>query len=148
MAFDTIKYRFQEISERLEDYVDSTVEYYKLKLLKVLAKITISIISLFVYGSLFLFVLLFLAIGAAFWLGTLLESVFSGFLLIGGFFGLILICMFIFGRRLIEKKILSNFSDFFYDDEESISKEKEVERELDELELLIREEAKRRRKRR
>lgn len=140
MAFSNLKYRFQEVSERMENYVESTLEYYKLRLLKILSKVTISLLHLIVYGSLFLFVLLFLSFGAAFWLGTYFEEVYAGFLLIGGFYGFILILMFIFGRRIIERMILTNFSDLFYDEDRKNIK-KETERDLDELELLIKEEA-------
>lgn len=140
MAFSNLKYRFQEVSDRMENYVESTLDYYKLRLLKILSKVTISLLHLIVYGSLFLFVLLFLSIGAAFWLGTYFEEVYAGFLLIGGFYGFILILMFIFGRRMIERMILTNFSDLFYDEDRKNVK-KETERDLDELELLIKEEA-------
>lgn len=147
MAFETIRYRFQEIGERLESYLDSRGSFYKLKLLKILSKTTVSILSFIIFGGLFLFVLLFLSIGAAFWLGTYFESAYAGFLLIGAFYGLLVLLMFIFGRRIIEQKIVSNFSDLFYEDDEDDrkhSKKNEVNREMDELELLIREEARRR----
>lgn len=147
MAFETIRYRFREVSERLGDYAESTGSYYKLKLLKILSKTTVSILSFIIFGGLFLFVLLFLSIGAAFWLGTYFEFVYAGFLLIGAFYGLLVLLMFIFGRRIIEQKIVSNFSDLFYDDEDDYDrneKKREVDREMDELELLIREEARRR----
>lgn len=146
MAFETIRYRFREVGDRLETYVDSTSAYYKLKLLKILSKTTISILSFIIFGGLFLFVLLFLSIGVAFWLGTFFEFVYAGFLLIGGFYGFLVLLMFIFGRRIIEQKILTNFSDLFYDDD-SDNKKKDMERDMDELELLIKDEARRRERR-
>lgn len=144
MAFESVKYNLQEVGERLENYLDSTVSYYKLKLLKILSRTTVSLLSFVIFGGLFLFVLLFLSIGAAFWLGTYFEFVYTGFLIIGGGYGFLVILMFIFGRRLIEQKILTNFSDLFYDDDSTIDRKKETEHEIDELELLIREEIKRR----
>lgn len=147
MIFKNIKNKLQEVSDGMEDYVESTLEYYKLRFFKVLSKLTISLLTLLIYGSLSLFILLFLSIGAALWLGTFFEEVYIGFLLIGGFYALILIFGFIFGKRIIEQKILSNFSELFYDEEEMKSPKHQVEKELDEFELLIQEEALRRKTR-
>lgn len=148
MIFKSVKNKLQEVTEGTKDYVDSTLEYYKLRVFKVLTKLTISLLHLLIFGSLFLFVLLFLSIGAAFWLGSLFEDVYAGFLLIGGFYGLILIFAFIFGRGLIERKIFGTFSELFYDtDTEEKDPQEEVENELDEFELLIKKEACRRKTR-
>src|SRR5690554_7892291 len=96
--------------------------YYKLRLFKVLTKLTISLLHLLIYGSLFLFVLVFLSMGAAFWLGTFFEHVYAGFLLIGGFYALVLILAFVFGKGYIERKILGTFSELFYDQEDEIGR--------------------------
>lgn len=146
MVFKNITNKIQEVIDRMEGYFESTSEYYKLRIFKSLSKVTVSLINLLVYGSLLLFVLLFLSIGAAFWLGTYFEDVFAGFLLVGAFYALILVFMFIFGRKLIERKILGSFSDLFYDeDEEYIDPRLKVEKELDELEYMINKESLRRR---
>lgn len=142
MVFNNIKYRFQEVSERMENYVESTLEYYKLRSFKVLAKVTISLLNFIIYGSLFLFVFLFFSIGAAFWLSTFFESTYVGFLLIGGFYSLILIFMFIFGRKMIQQKILNVFSEIFYDEDDEKYR-KPTSEELDELDFFVREEARR-----
>jgi|SRR5690554_860152 ABC-type multidrug transport system fused ATPase/permease subunit len=147
MIFRNIRNKLQEVSEGTKDYVESTLEYYKLRLFKVVSKLSISFLNLLIFGSLFLFILLFLSIGAALWLGTFFEEVYVGFLLIGGFYTLILIFGFIFGKRIMERKILGHFSDLFYDEEETKSPRQEVEQELDEFELLIKEEALRRKTR-
>jgi len=142
MIFRNIRNKLQEVSEGTKDYVDSTMAYYKLRLFKVLTKLTISLLHLLIYGSLFLFVLVFLSMGAAFWLGTFFEHVYAGFLLIGGFYALVLILAFVFGKGYIERKILGTFSELFYDQEDDLGNpQAEVERELDEFELKIKEEA-------
>jgi len=145
MIFRNIKNKLQEVSEGTKDYVDSTIAYYKLRLLKILSKLTISLLHLLIFGSLFLFILMFLSLGAAFWLGTFFEDIFAGFLLVGGFYALILILAYVFGKGYIERKILGIFSELFYDKEEKIKNpQAAVERELDEFELRIKEEAHRR----
>ncbi len=90
----------------------------------------ISLVNLLVYGSLSLFVMLFISIGAAFWLNTFFEGAFVGFFIIGGVYGVILICMFIFGRKIIESKLLMSFSGLLYDEDDpepSFLAQKEVE---------------------
>lgn len=145
MALKNITDNFQDVTDRLEGYFRSNSEYYKLRIFKSVSKVTVSLINLLIYGSLALFVLLFLSIGAAFWLGTYFEDVFAGFLLVGGFYAFVLLLMFIFGRKIIERTIIGSFSDLFYDeDEEYVDPRLKVENELDELEYMINREALRR----
>ncbi len=112
------------VIDRIEDYGSSTVEFYKLRLFKSVMKGSVSLVNLLVYGSLSLFVLLFLSIGVALWLGTFFEDIFVGFLLVGAFYGLLLIFMFVIGRKVIERKILYEFSGLFFDEDEAEPEEK------------------------
>ncbi len=130
MAFQGLTDSFHKIVEKIEDYGLSTAEYYKLRLFKSAMKGAISLVNLLVYGSLSLFVMLFISIGAAFWLNTFFEGAFLGFFIIGGVYGVILICMFIFGRKIIESKLLMSFSGLLYDEDDpepSFLAQKEVE---------------------
>lgn len=116
--FEDISRSLHNVTDRIEDFGLSTMEYYKLRLFKSSMKGAISLVNLLVYGSLSLFVMLFLSIGAALWLGTLFEQTFVGFLLIGGFYGIVLIFMFVYGRKLIERSMLHKFSGLFYDEDD------------------------------
>lgn len=118
MAFNSLKESLQQVTYRIEDYSISMAEYYKLRLFKSTMKGAVSLVNLLVYGSLFLFVMLFLSVGAAYWLSTFFEHVYSGFLLIGAFYGILLIVMFVFGRKIIERKLLHTFSGLLYDEDE------------------------------
>ena len=131
--FDDLTDSFRNIADRVEDYGKSTVEYYKLRLFKSSMKGAISLVNLLVYGSLSLFVMLFLSIGAAFWLGTIFNQPFVGFLLIGALYGIALIFMFVFGKKIIERRILFKFSGLFYD-EDDIDPKDVASNELEELE--------------
>ncbi|WP_347373612.1 phage holin family protein [Aequorivita sp. Q41] len=137
MAFKSFTDSLHKVTEKIEDYSISTAEYYKLRLFKSSMKGAVSLVNLLVYGSLFLFVMLFLSIGAAFWLGTFFEHSYVGFLLVGVFYGIILIFMFIYGRKMIERKMLYKFSGLLYDEDDLAPKEvaenevKEYEKTLD-----------------
>ena len=128
--FDDFKDSLHVIADRIGDYGSSTVEYYKLRLFKSTMKGAISLVNLLVYGSLSLFVMLFLSFGAAWWLGTLFKEIFVGFLLVGGFYGVLLIFMFIWGRKIIARNILYSFSGLLYDENDTEPKEK-AEREIE-----------------
>jgi hypothetical protein len=140
MAFKSLTDSLHKVTDRLEDYSLSMAEYYKLRLFKSAMKAAVSLVNLLVYGSLFLFVFLFLSIGGAFWLGTFFEHVYIGFLLIGAFYGIILIFMFVFGRKIIERKILYKFSGVLYD-EDDLSPKKAAENEIIEFGETLQEEA-------
>tara|TARA_R110002020_G_scaffold133702_8_gene298329 strand:+ start:6538 stop:6984 length:447 start_codon:yes stop_codon:yes gene_type:complete len=139
MAFSSLKESLHQVTDRIEDYSASMAEYYKLRLFKSTMKGAVSLVNLLVYGSLFLFVFLFLSIGAAFWLGTFFEHIYVGFLLIGAFYGIILIFMFIFGRKIIERNMLHKFSGLLYD-EDDLDPKVATENELNEYQQTLSEE--------
>ena len=140
MAFKGLTDSLHKVTDRIEDYSLSMAEYYKLSLFKSVMKGSISLVNLLVYGSLFLFVLLFLSLGAAFWLATFFENVYAGFLLIGAFYGIILIFMFIFGRKIIERKMLHKFSGVLYD-EDDLDPKALAEEEIAEYQKTLEDEA-------
>lgn len=140
MAFKGLTDSLHKVTDRIEDYSLSMAEYYKLRLFKSVMKGSISLVNLLVYGSLFLFVLLFLSLGAAFWLATFFENVYAGFLLIGAFYGIILIFMFIFGRKIIERKMLHKFSGVLYD-EDDLDPKALAEEEIVEYQKTLEDEA-------
>ena len=136
MPFQRLTDSLQKVTDRIEDFGTSLAEYYKLRLFKSAMKGAISLVNLLVFGSLSLFVMLFLSIGAAFWLGTFFEHVYVGFLLIGAFYGILLICMFIFGKAIIERSLLFKFSGLLYDEDDpepKVAAEKELEKFEDTL---------------
>lgn len=140
MAFKPLTDSLEKLTDRLEDFIISQAEFYKLRLFKSAMKGAVSLVNLLVYGSLLLFVLVFLSIGAAFWLGTLFAHVFIGFLLVGAFYAILLIFMFIYGRKLIERKLIVMFSGLLYD-EDDIEPKKKAEMEIQEFhESVVKEE--------
>ncbi len=140
MAFKGLTDSLHKVTDRIEDYGLSMAEYYKLRLFKSTMKGAVSLVNLLVFGSLFLFVFLFLSLGCAFWLATFFENVYVGFLLIGAFYGILLIFMFVFGRKIIERKILYKFSGVLYD-EDDLDPKVVAEKEIKEFEETLAEEA-------
>ncbi|OAB80246.1 hypothetical protein [Cochleicola gelatinilyticus] len=123
MAFETISENIKGVSTKTQDYIESMAEYYKLLLFKSTMKGAISLVNLLIFGSIFLFVLLFISIAAAFLIGNELGKVSYGFFIVGAFYGIILLLLFIFGRPLIEKNLLIKFSKLLYDENDLTPKE-------------------------
>lgn len=138
--FKNLTDSLNKVVDRFEDYGTSTAEYYKLRLFKSAMKGSISLVNLLVFGSLSLFVMLFLSVGAAFWLGTYFEHAYVGFFLIGAFYGILLIFMFIYGRKLIERSLLHSFSGLLYD-EDDIEPRVKAEEEIKEYQSTLAEKA-------
>lgn len=145
MVFKGLSDSLHKVTDRIEDYGLSMAEYYKLRLFKSAMRGSVSLVNLLVYGSLSLFVMLFLSVGAAFWLGTFFEEPYIGFLLIGAFYGIILIFMFVFGRKIIERNMLHKFSRLLYD-EDDLDPKVLAEKEIKEYEETLEDEALRKEK--
>tara|TARA_R100001369_G_scaffold85625_1_gene119436 strand:- start:4877 stop:5302 length:426 start_codon:yes stop_codon:yes gene_type:complete len=129
MAFDRLTESLQTVSDKFQEYGTSTAEYYKLRLFKSSMKGAVSLVNLLVFGSFFLFVLLFISIGVALWLGIVMESSFAGFLIVGGFYGLVTLFLILFGRKMIERSLLLKFSKVLYD-EDDISPKNQAKQEV------------------
>ncbi|MAP55675.1 phage holin family protein [Altibacter sp.] len=133
MAFERLTNSLDRISDKFQEYGISTAEYYKLRLFKSSMKGAISLVNLLVFGSIFLFVLLFLSVGVAFLIGNSIGTVSVGFFIVGAFYGVILMLMYAFGRKTIERKMLYKFSVLLYD-EDDIPPKQMAEAELEQLE--------------
>lgn len=71
--------------------------------------------KVFLVGSMVLLALLFLSIGLAYWLGSLLNNISQGFLVIGLVYVLFGILLFVM-RKKLERPILKKFSEFYFDE--------------------------------
>jgi hypothetical protein len=103
----------ESLVENVEKYTATTIELAKLKsILKtsdVLSNVAVSIVLLV---TAFL-AIVFLSIGAAFWLGELLESVYAGFLLVAGFYAFAGILLFLLRKRLLKGPISNALINHF-----------------------------------
>jgi len=128
MAFKELTDNFKEVGEKVQEYGESTLEYQKLRIFKSSMKGATSLVNLLVLGSVFLFILLFLSLGASFIIGNELGKVSYGFFIVGGFYAVVLVLVALFGKRAIERQIILNSSKLFYDDDE-LKPEKTVKKE-------------------
>lgn len=113
--FDQLNQRFQDISEETREYIETSIEYYKLDAYKKTAKGTSALLRYFFVLGVFLLFFSFLMIGIALFLGDLINSSFYGFFIVAGFNLLLFFLLLTKGRKLFDKLVLTIFSEIFSD---------------------------------
>ena len=87
------------------DYGRTTIEIVKLKAVDKASDVVSTTIPRLVVISLIAFSLLFINLGLAFWLSDLLGRVYLGFLVVGGFYLLLVIALELFFHDRLKKGI-------------------------------------------
>ncbi|MCF6295357.1 MAG: hypothetical protein L3J25_06675 [Flavobacteriaceae bacterium] len=114
MAFEELKKSLLEVDINVRSYIESNKEYYQLKGFKVLMKGITSLTKLLLVGSVVLLAMLFLSFAAAFGIGQALDNTFYGFLIVGAFFVLVSIILYLL-RNKLDKPLLKKFSKYYFD---------------------------------
>ncbi|RZK32132.1 MAG: hypothetical protein EOO63_02250 [Hymenobacter sp.] len=103
-----LKERADDLIEHAGDYIET---YYKLGLLKVTEKSTAAgsaIIAALLLAILSIFFILFIGLGLAWWIGGMLESMIAGYFIVAGIYLLIIICVLMMRKKMIDP-YLRNF---------------------------------------
>ena len=116
MAFEEIKNQTEQIQAHAKGYIDTNIEYYKLRGFKVLMQSTTMIVKFLLMGICLSMVLLFGSIAGAFAIGAYLDNIVLGFLSVGGFYLLLLLVLFLIKDKIVEGPILEKFSAIFFND--------------------------------
>lgn len=115
MAFDGVKEHFSEAEATALSYIQSSRDFYKLKGFKTLMKAVMVFVKIATVGIMLLIAMLFLSISAAFWIGTELEHTYQGFLIVGAFYFLMGLIIYLL-RHSLRKPLLKKFSEFYFDE--------------------------------
>ena len=121
MPLESITDQIGETGGKLQDYLKSTAEYYKLRLFKSSMKFATSLINLLILGSILLLCLAFISVGLALWLGNLTGNIQHGFFIVGGFYCVLFVFVMIFGKDFIIKNMLSKFSELVLEDKNDLN---------------------------
>lgn len=116
ISFKELKDYITEIQSDTEKTVHSSIQYYKLYIFKVLTQSLSEIVKILLLGSVVFLVLLFVSIASALALGNYFQSNILGFLLVGGFFAILFVFIYVFRKKLVEKTLLSKMSDIYFKD--------------------------------
>ncbi len=116
MAFEELKEQTENIQEHTKGYIETSIEYYKLKGFKVFMKSTTMVVKFVLIVLCLIMVLLFCSIAGAFAIGDYLDNTALGFLIVGGFYLLLTGLLFSVRDRIVEGPILEKFSEIFFND--------------------------------
>jgi len=111
---ERISDEFKEVKEEFEDYINRRVDLVKLDVAENLSRFLSGMIIKTVLSFLLFFVLLFVSMGFAFWLGHQFESQSYGFLVVGGFYILVGLLFWVFRRAIIAKPVIKSFVQLFF----------------------------------
>ncbi len=116
MAFEELKEHTEDIKDQATAYMESSLAYYKLWGFKVAMKSTTMIFKFTLILLCFSMVLLFCSLAAAFAIGAALDNYALGFLIVGGFYLLATVLLFLIKDKVVEGPILEKFSEIFFND--------------------------------
>lgn len=116
MAFEKLTNSINDLNDNVRDLAKSSTEYYKLDLYKKIIKGVISLVNMMLLGFICLIALLFVSIALALGIGKALGDASAGFFIVGAFYVLIFVLIWIFGKKQLEKIILVKSSRTFFND--------------------------------
>lgn len=114
MAFEEFKQDLMGAEADMRSYVKNSDEYLRLKIFKVLMRHVTEITQILVISIGFVFALLFLSVAAGLALSEALDSYFGGFILVGSFYVLVGILLYIF-REKLNAPLLKKFSKYYFE---------------------------------
>jgi len=114
MSFKEFKNDLMELKTDVGSYIEHSDEYYRLKFFKILSKNVTGLLKFILIFVSLLFSLLFVSFAACLWLSELMDSYFSGFIIVAGFYILIAILLYLF-REQLNKPMLKKLSKYYFD---------------------------------
>jgi hypothetical protein len=111
-----------DIKKDIREYIEIKMDLIKLHAAENLSRIITSAVNSVALGYLLFFILLFISFAAGYFFGSLLHSNELGFLIVAGFYGVVLVVYLLFRKWIIERPIIKAVMKLFFpkfsDDEE------------------------------
>jgi hypothetical protein len=109
---------FQELKQLVTEYLAARMKLLKYEVYEKSAKIAATLFSSLVTFLLTCMVLFFLSISVGFYVGSLLNSYGAGFLIVTGFYFVLLLPFLLARKSLIEKRIIDRIIEKLMEKEE------------------------------
>ncbi len=116
MAFEELKEQAENIQDQSQKYIESSIDYYKLRAFKLAMKSTTLILKFTLIGLCLIMVLLFCSVAGALAIGKELDNYAFGFLIVGGIYLVLTGLLLLVKDKIIEGPILEKFSEIFFND--------------------------------
>jgi|SRR5690625_3210984 len=117
MPYRNFGENLHKVGDKILEYGEFKLEYYKLLLYKTVMKMARSIFFALIFGAILLLIFIFISFGLAHLIGEALGNVAFGYFIMGGFYVLVLILTMAFGRKILERQILYKTSEWFINDD-------------------------------
>src|SRR5690625_6399981 len=117
MPYSNFGDNLHKIGNKIIEYGEYKLDYYKLLLYKTVMKMARSIFFALLFGAVLLLIFFFISFGVAHLIGDALGNIAYGYLIMGGFYILILILTMAFGRKILERRILYKTSEWFINED-------------------------------
>ncbi len=114
MAFEELKQDLAGAEADVRSYMENSEEYYRLLTFRAVMGHQTTAIQYLLIGIALIFALLFLSFAASLAISERLDSYFSGFFIIAGFYVLLGGLIYLFRKRLIAPMI-RKFSKYYFD---------------------------------
>jgi|GEM_PF-328046 len=96
----------EDLVDHIKDYLDTRRELFVLKMFNKIFTIVSNTVIGSVLGFLGIVVFLFLSVGAAMWVGSLMENAYTGFFIVAGFYAVLGLFIYLLREKLIKKPIM------------------------------------------
>lgn len=116
MAFEKLSNNVDDLNHNIQAFLQSNAEYYKLKAFKQGMKGATSLVRFLIMGFLLSIAGIMLSFAIAIIISQAIGVPSSGYFIVGGFYLIVGILIFIFGKEPIEKLILQKFSKAVFND--------------------------------
>lgn len=107
-----------DLKEDLTKYLDLRLQYIKLSAFEKISKLASALVSVIIILFFSLFGTLFLFLTLAIYMGDLTGNRTMGFAIVSGFFIVMLLLYFAFGKKSLEQKITNKIVDILANDDD------------------------------
>jgi len=114
MIQDELKENFDEVKSEFENYVDKRTDLLKLHIVNELSHFTAGFAVKMGILYLFFFVLMFLSLALAFFLGEMLHSTGWGFTIVAGIYLLLAVIFFLMRGIIVHRPVIRSFINLFF----------------------------------
>ncbi len=113
MIFKEFKENVRETDDSLHSFVGYTLEYYELKVFKMLMHIMDHILKWIIIGLLVFLALFLFSMAVSYALGLLFNNMVYGFALVGLFY-VVVIAVYVSFRKKFTGSLIRNFSKYYF----------------------------------
>ena len=110
---DNLKNDTKGLTDNVQAYIENRINYLKLDFFKKSMLGVTTLVKILLVGFLVLISFFFLSIAGAIWLGELLGSPIYGYLIVGGFYSILVIGVLLFAIKPIERFLFKKYAKLF-----------------------------------